>query len=137
MIDNSKIKIRYPTLDELRIFFENHKSPHFRYFEKRNYESIKNHLYTRLYIYEDKIFGYGHIDNDENNQKKWLGIFIAEEFRGKKLSKCIMNDLIDNCNENIYLTVDLYNKNAFSLYTKIGFNVIEQNEKYYLMEYKK
>jgi len=136
-MDNSKIKIRNPTLNELRNFFENNKSPYFRYFENRDYDSIKNHIYTRLYIYEDEIFGYGHIDNDEKDQKKWLGIFISEIFRGKKLSKYIMNDLIDNCNEDIYLTVDLDNKNAFLLYTKIGFNVIEQKEKHYLMKYKK
>lgn len=133
-MDRNKIRIVRPTVYDLKCFFENNQSKHFRYFEKRSYDVISNHLYTALYLYEDIFFGYGHIDIENKN---WLGIFIKEDFRGKKLSKYIMDDLLKNCQEDVYLTVDLENINAFNLYKKVGFNIVEKRNNHYLMIYKK
>ena len=62
---------------------------------------------------------------------------ISDENRGKGYGEMIMNDLIENSIEDIYLTVDISNKIAYNLYKKIGFNVIEENKNHYLMVYKK
>ena len=134
-MDRNKLKIIKPELKDISNFFEKNKSIYFRYFEKRDYEVIYNHLYTALYSYDNTVFGYGHIDIYDN--KNWLGIFIREDFRGKKLSEHIVKDLLKNCKESVYLTVDLENIKAFNLYKKIGFEIVEIKEKYHLMIYKK
>lgn len=133
-MDRDKLNIIIPNKEDVANFFENNKSIYFRYFEKRGYDVISNHLYTALYSYDGYIFGYGHVDIDG---KKWLGIFIKEDFRGKNLSEYIVTDLLKNCTEDAYLSVDLENQIAFNLYKKMGFEVVEKNQKYHLMVHKK
>lgn len=133
-MDRNKIEVKKATESELEKFFINNKSNFFRYYDKRNYDHIKFHVYSALYFYEDKIFGYGHIDFEEKN---WLGIFIAEEFRGKKLSKYIIDDLLEKSPSDVYLTVDLDNIKAINLYKQMKFEIIEKKDSHYLMVYKK
>ena len=44
----------------------------FRYFDKREYSIIKNHLITIGAFDNDELVGYGHLENFNNYN--WLGI---------------------------------------------------------------
>ena len=48
----------------------------FRYFSKRPYSVIKNHIYTCLYYIDDVCVGYGHLDFED--KKTWLGIIVSD-----------------------------------------------------------
>jgi hypothetical protein len=85
----------------------------FRYFNKREYDVINNHIYTALYFNNDNILGYGHI--------------------GKK----IMTDLLKNYNGEITLSVDKKNIPAINLYKSKNFIKIEENNNIIIMKLKK
>jgi ribosomal protein S18 acetylase RimI-like enzyme len=107
----------------------------FRYYSKRPYTIIKNHLYTCLYYIDNLCVGYGHLDYE--NGKIWLGIMVSDNHKGKKIGDKIMDDLITNSSDDIYLSVDIKNQSALNLYIKKGFKIVEENINYYLMELKK
>lgn len=132
-MDRDKLSVIKPKVDDVIAFFETNNSEYFRYFQKREYNIISRHLYTALYLYDRTVFGYGHIDFENYN---WLGVFIKEEFRGKNLSSYLLNDLLKNCKEDVYLTVDLENIIAYNIYKKFGFKVVDKQDRYYLMVYK-
>jgi ribosomal protein S18 acetylase RimI-like enzyme len=127
----SIVKNSSPSVNEVEEFFKINKSLNFRYFDKRNYDSINNHKYTCLYIVDDVYVGYGHIDTEED--KNWLGIFVSERYRGRGLGKLIMDDLLSIEND-IYLTVDVDNIGAINLYKKKGFEECGNNGIYFSMK---
>ncbi|MGN6177654.1 MAG: GNAT family N-acetyltransferase [Mucilaginibacter sp.] len=111
----------------------------FRYFEKRPFSVLQNHIVTCVLVDSNQVIGYGHLDRE--NDRTWLGIAIAEEHQGKGYGKLLMNFLISKATENkincIHLTVDADNINAKHLYEKIGFSVVKQlNDSVILMDYK-
>jgi ribosomal protein S18 acetylase RimI-like enzyme len=134
-MDRDKIIKIKPSIEKVRFFFENNKSKYFRYYEKRPFDIIEEHVYTSLYLYDGEIIGYGHIDRE--NSKNWLGIFISDKYRGKGIGKIIMMDLIENSEDDIYLTVDRENIGAINLYKKFGFIIDIEENNYHLMLYKK
>lgn len=95
----------------------------FRYFQNRRFTVLENHLVTCLLMNENNPAGYGHLDKDGDTV--WLGIAIAEEFKGKGLGKLIMEFLVSNAKSNrlskLKLTVDDGNIPAIRLYEKFGF----------------
>jgi ribosomal protein S18 acetylase RimI-like enzyme len=96
----------------------------FRYFKSRDIsESLNNHTKTLLLINEKQIIGYGHLDRDPNDLKIWLGICINENFCGQGLGKILMESLLKDQNEDIYLSVDSINTIGINLYKKYGFNI--------------
>lgn len=108
----------------------------FRYFDKRPLQSIDHHLVTMIFLEEKIPFGYGHLDMENGNV--WLGIAVAEGFRGMGFGNLIMTKLINYANthgiEKISLTVDKDNQSAISLYKKFNFAVnTEINERSLLM----
>ena len=112
----------------------------FRYFEKRTFDVLKNHIVTCMLFQDDLPVGYGHLDADGG--RVWLGIAVAESYKGKGYGSSIMIFLLSKAKENniptISLTVDTDNKIAINLYKNCGFNVVSLlNEKVYLMEYNK
>ena len=80
---------------------------------------------------------YGHIDYSKDENKYWLGICLLEEYQGKGYGKQMMNALIDIFNntdiDTLYLTVDKENSKAISMYKKYSFNIIDEEESYYIM----
>ena len=126
--------INLEDIPTLKKFIEDNKSTKFRYFDKRGFDIIKNHIYSALYYDDDEIIGYGHLDYEG---KTWLGIIISEKHRGKGYGKKIMLDLISNSKEDIYLTVDDDNLNALTLYKNMGLIIIKNNNGITLMKYKK
>ncbi len=101
----------------------------FRYFNKRNYDVINNHIVTYLITDEKSSFvGYGHLEKEDD--KIWLGIAIAESHTGLKLGVLMLEKLIltakDLKIDEIYLTVDKSNFIAVNLYSKYNFKVIDE-----------
>jgi len=101
----------------------------FRYYSKRPYTIIKNHIYTCLYYIDNICVGYGHLD--------FLGIIVSDNEVGKKIGDQIMDDLIHNSKEDIHLSVDISNNSAVYLYKKKGFEILEKKINYYIMKFKK
>jgi len=106
----------------------------FRYFESRDmYSCIDNHEKTILLIKDKEPIGYGHLDRDTSDKKLWLGICLIEGFTGKGYGKLIMQELLKNQSENIYLSVDKSNKAGYNLYEKFGFKLDRSTDKIHFM----
>lgn len=107
----------------------------FAYYESRDLSCLKNHLVTLLYTIEGHPVAYGHLDFD--GERVWLGICVSDDHHGRGYGHRMMNDLIDFSKENevsqIYLSVYKENKVAISLYHKVGFVKVGENNKSYFM----
>ena len=104
----------------------------FRYYKNRDFSVIKNHLYTKLYYNsDDECVGYGHLDLED---KIWLGIMVADKFVRMGYGEIIIEDLLNQGYQDIYLTVDKDNNPAFNLYKKKNFQILEETENHYLMK---
>ena len=131
------VKITKENLVYLTDFLKNKISDYFRYYTKRDTNAINNHTVTYIGIIQNKPVAYGHIDYSKDENKYWLGICLLEGYQGKGYGKQIMNKLIDTFNntdiDTLYLTVDKENSKAISMYKKYSFNIIDEEESYYLM----
>ena len=63
-------------------------------------------------------------------------IFIEEQYRNKGIGTSIIKDVISKSNNNVYLWVYKDNIKAVNLYNKLGFNIKEETDSRYYMEYK-
>ena len=63
-------------------------------------------------------------------------IFIEEQYRNKGIGTSIIKNVVSKSNSNVYLWVYKDNIKAFNLYNKIGFNIKEETDSRYYMEYK-
>ena len=63
-------------------------------------------------------------------------IFIEEQYRNKGIGTSIIKDVVSKSNSNVYLWVYKDNIKAFNLYNKIGFNIKEETDSRYYIEYK-
>jgi len=107
----------------------------FRYFDKREFSCLDNHLLTNLYYVENDCVGYGHLDHDGENI--WLGIMVLDEHVGKDYGNTIFESLINSTNSDISLSVDKINIKAINLYKKYKFVIFSENEYSYKMILKK
>tara|TARA_R100001163_G_C5068182_1_gene208100 strand:- start:4406 stop:4801 length:396 start_codon:yes stop_codon:yes gene_type:complete len=122
-----------PTSKQVKELFENNDCKTFRYFNKRPFDCIEDHLFTVLIYEKDKPIGYGHLDPEGN--VTWLGIYLSPNYRGKGYAKIIMGILLSHAKDNIQLTVDKNNTSAVSLYDNFGFVITDETETYYIMEF--
>ena len=127
-------KINRENLSDLKSFIEGNKESNFRYYDKRSYNIALQHKYNALYYIDKDIAGYGHLDYEG---KLWLGIITSKKHRGKGYGTFIVNDLIKQADENIYLSVDASNIIGKNLYKKSGFKTLKKNDHNYIMIYKK
>lgn len=131
------VKITKENLVYLTDFLKNKISDYFRYYTKRDTNAINNHTVTLIGNIQYKPMAYGHIDYSKDENKYWLGICLLEEYQGKGYGKQMMNALIDifkNTDiDTLYLTVDKDNTIAISMYKKYSFNIIDEEESYYIM----
>ncbi len=120
-------------IEELHFFLEknNNAIQSFRYYNKRDFSVIKNHICTFLYYIKDEVIGYGHLDFYDD--KIWLGIMVGDNHIGLGLGSQIMNHLIQQTLKPIFLSVDKTNHRAQHLYNKFNFVIIEENDKNYIM----
>lgn len=70
--------------DNLQTFLDNlsQEENGFRYYERRKFDVLENHLRTLLVFSGNDPIGYGHLDREAD--KVWLGIAIQSSFTGKK-----------------------------------------------------
>ena len=85
-------------------------------------------------IYNNKIIGSILITINKNNILL-DEIFLEKEYRNKGIGTSIITDLINDTKKDIYLWV-YKNNEAFNLYKKLGFKVIEETQTRYKMIYK-
>ena len=62
-------------------------------------------------------------------------IFIEEQYRNKGIGTLIIKDAVFKANNNVYLWVYKDNIKAVNLYYKLGFNIKEESDSRYYMEY--
>jgi perosamine synthetase len=131
---NENIKIVKITTENIVLldnFIPSIKSKHFRYFNKRTSECIKDHITTYLFfdVLKEVYFGYTHIDYYE---KYWFGIYIDDKYRGKGFGKLLLNYTLYNACINgiseINLSVDSDNDAAINLYKKNNFIIISERD---------
>lgn len=109
----------------------------FRYFDKRNFKVLENHLATVGLIDEEngQMIAYGHLDKESDIV--WLGIAVNADYQGKGLGKQIMSHLFEVAHSKkidaIQLSVDKVNKAAILLYEKFGFEIVKEIDYYILM----
>ncbi len=107
----------------------------FRYFDKRPFEIINNHVVCELLFIDDEPVGYYHIE--EENDVFWFGIIVSDLHIGKGISKIIMKRAIDKSNLlkiDLSLSVDKNNQVAFNLYKNNNFYVVKETDLYYIMK---
>lgn len=135
------IKINRNNIEYLKIFLDNmgNSKKYFRYYEKRNFDVIENHIYTIIGLDEfQNPISYGHLDIENN--VVWLGICVKEKETGKGLGKAIIKELINYAVKinirKIRLSVDNLNKAAINLYLKMNFKLDKKEKKhsYYILE---
>lgn len=126
-----------PKIENLKKFFNENPNNQetFRYFKKRDFNVIENHTLTVLLYSENNIIGYGHLDKD--GEKTWLGIMLCDNCIGNGIGNIIMDKLIEQKKDNIFLSVDKNNIVAKKLYIKKGFVLSEEKENYIIMKLNK
>ena len=101
----------------------------FRYFNKRTFSCLRNHLLTVIGVgCNGKPLAYGHLDRD--GETIWLGVCIIEGETGKGFGKEIMEVLLahaDDSGLSLKLGVDKGNLPAIRLYEKMGFKFCQDN----------
>ena len=120
------VEINKNNIDLLNNFIPNIESNHFRYFNKRTSDCIKDHIVTFLFydFVQNVYFGYTHIDYYD---KYWFGIYLNEHYRVKKLGNLLLNYTINSVSLKhvniceIQLSVDINNIHAIKLYEKNNF----------------
>jgi ribosomal protein S18 acetylase RimI-like enzyme len=140
-LSNGKLVLReigLAEISDLELFYTNlvEGKKSFRYFDKRPFEIISNHLVTLL-LYEGAIpIGYGHLDNEQD--KVWLGVAVADAYVAQGLGKILVKSLIQKADflelKKIQLAVDATNLKAISLYKKQGFELLSSNENFSIFE---
>jgi RimJ/RimL family protein N-acetyltransferase len=108
----------------------------FRYFNKRSFDVLKNHIVTFILEEDGNALAYGHLDLESGTV--WLGICVIESRVGTGLGKRMMKELLDFADENeirkIKLAVDNDNLAAQSLCKKFGFVKTAEHETYSFFE---
>jgi RimJ/RimL family protein N-acetyltransferase len=110
----------------------------FRYFNSRPLTIIKEHKATFLITINNVPVAYGHLDFE--NEIVWLGIAVANKYKGNGLGQLMMNVLITEARIQkipaIRLSVDNNNEAAIGLYLKMGFEVKKVKENIQFLEKK-
>ncbi|MBI3509153.1 MAG: GNAT family N-acetyltransferase [Bacteroidetes bacterium] len=109
----------------------------FRYFDKRPFSIVKDHICTWVIEEKNEVLAYGHLDKE--NETVWLGIAVADHARGKGLGKKMMQRLMESaagCGiQKIKLSVDHVNEAAIKLYECFGFHLAEKKETFGFYEW--
>lgn len=131
-INNSNIDVLKNFILDLKVGVKG-----FRYYSSREFDVIKNHIYTCVLQVEEKTVCYGHLDKE--NSKVWLGICTADESLkmgyGTKMMKELFREAKKQKIETIHLSVDVGNIKAKRLYLNLGFVIDEEFSDY--IRYKK
>lgn len=79
--------------------------------------------------------GYGLIHTNDNEYLLSGG--LTQEYRDKGLGSFLFKFLIDNCNKQIPIRLEVLKTNlrAYKVYEKLGFETIKETDKIFIMEY--
>lgn len=92
-------------------------------------EQIKNSLCFGVY-YENKQVGFARVISDYVSLAYLCDVFIIEDFRGKGLSKILMEEILNHPKLKNVKSWMLATKDAHGLYKKYGFKPLEEPNKY-------
>lgn len=110
----------------------------FRYFAKRPYAVVENHLCTWAIVEDGQTEAYGHLDKE--GETVWLGIAVTDHARGKGYGRKMMQRLMDSARalglQSVRLSVDHVNEAAIKLYERFGFRLTEKRETFGFYEWK-
>ena len=126
-IDSSRVHVIKEFIDRM-----GDSSKTFRYFDKRPVEVIKQHLVTMI-GFDDGGFpvSYGHLDPAGGDV--WLGVCVAEGFRGKGLGTEMIAALKQVARKMgiavVKLAVDRVNTTAIRTYENMGFAKYSEDER--------
>ena len=146
------IKIRKATINDLNLLVELFENYRVFYKKEPNKESAENFLSERLKLNDSEIFVTETADNNlvgfvqlyplfssTRMQRLWLlnDLFVDEEFRGKGISKQLIETAKEFCKQTnacgLILETEKTNSIGNELYPKVGFSVdLEHN--YYSWE---
>ena len=139
-LENSSIKdIERIKKYKLNTIFEYAKDLDKEEFEKiNNYvnKTISNQIFEYKNIVLNNIIVGSFLITKNENDLLLDEIFIEEQYRNKGIGTSIIKDVVSKSNSNVYLWVYKDNIKAFNLYNKIGFNIKEETDSRYYMEYK-
>ena len=129
--------ISNPSIDDIKTFIESNPIglKKFRYFNKRDFNVIENHIKTLILVDKEKFLGYSHLDVEGDNV--WFGIIICDECVGKGYGSYLIKETLSDFNDEVKLSVDKDNLRAINLYLKNGFEILEEFNDYILMIKKK
>ena len=85
-------------IEILRTFLKNDIPKSFRYFNRRDFHCIKNHIITLIMTFDDVPVGYAHLDKDCDNI--WIGICILPEHQGNKHGDKVLDFLLSYVKKN-------------------------------------
>lgn len=143
----NKYKLENASIKDIERIKKNKLNTIFEYakdLDKKEVEKINNYVNKTIpkQIFEYKnivlnniIVGSFLITKNENGLLL-DEIFIEEQYRNKGIGTSIIKDVVSKSNSNVYLWVYKDNIKAFNLYNKIGFNIKEETDSRYYMEYK-
>lgn len=110
----------------------------FRYFAKRPYSVVENHVCTWAIVEDGQTEAYGHLDKEGDTI--WLGIAVTDHAKGKGYGRLMMQRLMDSALalglQQVKLSVDHVNEAAIKLYERFGFRLIEKRETFGFYEWK-
>jgi len=95
------------------------------------------------YFVEDKLvgtLGFIRYENEKTRHKGFIwGVFVYDQFRGKKIGKLLMSECIDRASKlsglhKLMLSVSHISAAAIALYSKMGFEVYGKEPKAMIWE---
>ncbi|GAB4146383.1 MAG: hypothetical protein Fur0041_20740 [Bacteroidia bacterium] len=111
----------------------------FRYFVKRPYSVVSQHLCTWVILEDGLPEAYGHLDQEGG--VVWLGIAVTEHAKGKGYGRKMMQRLMESAESlglmRVKLSVDNDNAPAISLYERFGFQKTETRETFSFYEWQR
>lgn len=84
--------------------------------------------YKYYMIFEDDMpVGYTGIHVEENGRMFLSKLYIKEEFRGRGLSRMLLENAVNKNSpvKSVYLTVNKHNDNTIAVYKHMGFEIID------------
>jgi len=80
-----------------------------------------HNLYHYLIIINDKVVASCNVETKGNYYTKLQSLFIQKDYRRKGYAKDIINEIINDFNDDIWLSVYVDNTKAILLYESFGF----------------
>lgn len=120
------------TSEHLASFISKINNKHFRYFENRNKDAVKNHVLTIIGCENNLPIAYGHLDYEDGIY--WLGVCVLDAYQGKGHGTRIIEYILDNTDKTVQLSVDHDNYRAIGLYLKFNFELVKANDKSLIMK---